>query len=377
MKTIQFIFRFLLALGLGGFYLTPIYAQYPDGEELPVRPFQLSLVYPLSTSGFTAGQYYHALSLNMTAGYHGGLKGMEIGGVANVIKQDVYGLQIAGVVNVVGRDLKGLQTAGAFNLVAGEVKGTQIAGVANLSAKRAQATQVAGVANLSTGDSQGMQVAGVANLSTDRQKGAQIAGVLNYAGTLKGLQIGVINYADTLEGGVQVGVFSYAKYGGMKQLDVGINELGIASLTVRTGSPILYNIYGVGYKPADQDFYWTVTLGLGTHIPLNRLIALNLEATAQHLNEGSRWENRLQELYRAQAQVEVAVSQRLSIYGGVAWNTLVTENINKESFFGTTWGEAAVFDRTVNGRTRVLMKPGFQGGVRVNLGRRISMDEKA
>ena len=60
-----------------------------------VRPVQISFVTPLGTNGMESWKVINNFSLNMFAGYNGGVQGVEIAGFHNQIKEDVVGLQIA------------------------------------------------------------------------------------------------------------------------------------------------------------------------------------------------------------------------------------------------------------------------------------------
>ncbi len=48
-----------------------------------VRPFQISFVTPMGTNGLESGKVTNRISVNLLAGYAGGLEGIEVGGFFN------------------------------------------------------------------------------------------------------------------------------------------------------------------------------------------------------------------------------------------------------------------------------------------------------
>ncbi|MCI4667293.1 MAG: hypothetical protein MRZ79_03965 [Bacteroidia bacterium] len=386
-KPTQYLTKLLLFILIAVLFLGSA-----QGQELRTRPFQISLIHPISTSGLKSGQFNHAISFNMIAGYSGGLTGIEFGGFANIIRYDMYGAQFAGFANIVGRSSKGFQAAGFMNVSGKEMTGAQFAGFANISGSDANGTQFAGFANISSRNSRGLKVAGFANIASGNVKGAQIAGFANFApGNFKGiqmagflnvakkmngLQIGVVNYADSIDRGMMIGLFNFARRGGTKQIDFGYNDAGLYNLSLRMGSRHLYNIYSVGYAP-EQGFLpngeqtpWAVGLGFGSNIKLIRILNLNLEAVAYHLNEERVWDTNLNELYRGQANLELKLARGLSIYGGPALNFRLTDQVEDPTVFGADWSQGNIRDRVYAGNGdgfRLIIRQGLQFGVRLGL----------
>ena len=180
-------------------------------ENLPgpvqTFPIQISFVPAIGTNRLLCGGMVNNFSLNILAGYANGLRGVEIGGLVNMDREDVIGVQVAGLVNAVGGKTSGVQIAGLTNLVRGDVKGVQIAGLANVN----------------TGNVAGLQIAGLVNYAPRPVLGAQISGFVSYAlGDLKSIQIsGFSSYAKGNVGGFQIGGFSSYAAGNVRSFQIG------------------------------------------------------------------------------------------------------------------------------------------------------------
>src|SRR5690606_16906369 len=85
-------------------------ATFIHGENLTeideTRWAQISLVPSVSIGSnlSTNALINNHFSLNVLAGYSKGVRGVEIGSIANFVKEDVVGAQIGGVVNLNGGD---------------------------------------------------------------------------------------------------------------------------------------------------------------------------------------------------------------------------------------------------------------------------------
>ena len=82
-----------------------------NAKNLEVRTsamFQVSLIPYFGTNGKVTGSVANRFSLNLLAGYTGGLYGMEAGGL-NITRNEVNGLQIGGAGNIVAGRGRGWQ----------------------------------------------------------------------------------------------------------------------------------------------------------------------------------------------------------------------------------------------------------------------------
>lgn len=158
-------------------------------HNLEYRKWRLTIFPPLGTNGVNAKNYTAKYSINILVGNHGGIDGLEIGGLVNYNEYYSSGFQIAGLTNVTSGDMAGVNLAGLANYASEGISGIQIAGFGNFTRAQLEGIQVAGIVNGSQTQTSGIQLAGVANVSQSDMEGIQIASVFNYAGlNLSGLQ---------------------------------------------------------------------------------------------------------------------------------------------------------------------------------------------
>lgn len=176
------------------------------------RLFQVSLLPYVGTNHKLSGSVDNVISLNILAGYAKGVRGVELGGLANIDRKNVYGAQIAGIGNYVGNRTDGLQMAGIANVNIGKLTGVQMAGIHNLVLDTLSGLQLAGIQNVLHGEMKGVQLAGITNLSTKSVDGAQLAGFVNVAFNDVNLaQIaGFVNYGRNIEGAQLAGAVNFA-----------------------------------------------------------------------------------------------------------------------------------------------------------------------
>ena len=142
---------------------------------------QLSLIPQLSVKAGKnyQGILYNHFSLNILGGYSKGLKGLEIGGIANVLKENGYGVQLGGVINLVGNNYQGLQMGGISNIVKANYIGLQFAGISNTVRQKFYGIQIAGIVNTVKDDFNGIQFAFAGNNNSGKFNGIQVGGFMN------------------------------------------------------------------------------------------------------------------------------------------------------------------------------------------------------
>src|SRR5690606_4057750 len=152
------------------------------GKYFADRPYQTSITTGLGSHGKMSPYVINKFSFNLIGGYTAGLQGVEIGGVFNIVKQDMSFLQIAGVFNMTGGRASGVQTAGLFNQALDSVTGVQLAGAFNLTNGDLQGIQASGAVNHASGDVSGMQLSGAINSALQGIRGMQVSGLGNFSG---------------------------------------------------------------------------------------------------------------------------------------------------------------------------------------------------
>ncbi|MFO0616789.1 MAG: hypothetical protein U0414_29615 [Polyangiaceae bacterium] len=258
------------------------------------------------------------VSLNVVGGLVGGLRGVQVGGAANLVTGPVCGVQIGGALNVGGR-LGGLQIGGAVNVAAGDVYGAQMAGAANGAAGDVYGAQIAGAVNVAAGDVYGAQMAGAANVSAGDVYGAQVGAVNVARGRVRGVQIGVVNVAETTD--LSLGVVNVA-YKGRFHVDVWSNlEAGMLLAAVKNGGDHWHSIYGVGTRLTDPGFIGL--LGFGAHVRFSERFFLDVDALA-HVTSSFSNGKRGTPLLQARPIFGVNLVGPFALYGGAAFNALLT-----------------------------------------------------
>lgn len=170
-------------------------------------PIQMSLVPSIGTNGLMSGGMTNVVSINLLAGYAAGVKGVEIGGLVNIDRENVMGFQVGGLANIVGGNVLGAQVAGINNHVRGSFTGFQVGGIYNMVDDTMAGIQVGGIFNIIHKDIHGVQIGGIFNLAEEDMDGFQIAGLFNQAGgKVKWVQAaGLFNKAVSDVGGGQAG----------------------------------------------------------------------------------------------------------------------------------------------------------------------------
>jgi hypothetical protein len=319
-----------------------------------VRTFQVSFLPSWGTNRLTNGLVTNKYSLNIIAGYSANIDGVEIGAVANIIRQEMNGVQIGGAVNVVGRDVNGVQVAGvvntnlgdmdgvqvagAVNRVKGDINGLQISGVINSAAVKSADSlslkgwngQVTGGINLHGGERINMQASGVYN-QANSVDGIQITGGINYVkGTtngiqaaglynrtykLRGIQFGLINHADTIENGFPIGLINIIK-NGYRKWEFTTDETFYINAAYKTGGRNLYSFLKVGAGK-----YLNAAYGVGYTTNPNRKFSVNLDLSGSALfNTDSDFDVFAGDIWRAQLGFNFKVSNKMLITTGPSYS---------------------------------------------------------
>ena len=323
---------------------------------------QLSLFPFIGSNRFVSGLITNRLSLNLFAGYSGGLNGVELGGFLNVVRKEMKGLQAAGFGNIVGRNshgvqlsgffnwdagsfnglqatgfsnvvtdtIRGVQLAGFSNVLRGPMYGTQISGFSNFTSQNVDGIQASGFLNIALKDVKvaqlsgfanfskgvgGLQTAGFMNIATGTTKGIQASGFLNYAHEVQGLQLSVFNFADTVSKGTPVGFLSFVRRGYHK-LELTADELIPLNLTFKTGTTHFYNILTAGY----QTQILSAGYGFGTQFQLAKRLALSIDLTASYLADKQQLLRSYGSHFRLASTFDIRIAKHFTVLLGPTLN---------------------------------------------------------
>lgn len=332
------------------------------------RDWQVTLVPPLGTNGLLSGVVTNKVSFNLLAGYNGGLKGAELGGLFNILRKDMTGAQFAGLGNVVGGNGNGAQFAGLFNTNLGRFngfqgavlfnqnfsyfKGLQASVFYNYNHRESSGAQLTVFSNFNRGGMNGFQGSvfanyagryshvvqatvftnlanrieggqiGVLNLA-NRMNGTQI-GIMNVANRITGLQFGIINLADSLNG-VAIGLISFIR-NGEHQLEMSLNENRQYGLAYRSGMKKLYtNLMVTTQLPMyDTNTLMTYGFGVGTSTKLSNTFRITTDLTAHHMSFNFRSKT-FNLNTRLTANLEVKLAKGIALFGGASLNHLIVD----------------------------------------------------
>jgi len=380
-------------------------------DTIRTMTFQMTFVTPLGTNGLNAWNITNNFSINLYAGYNGGLDGFELSSFAGVLKNNMKGTQIAGVGNgvlgtgsgaqlagfakYVNKDYTGIQAAGFANVIGGKSNavqlsgfsnvaldsfdGIQITGFANVSVKEITKIQLSGFANYSKGNGagqitgfananagslKGIQLAGFANVNTETVQGVQIAGFSNYTKKLKGVQIAPFNYVDSLESGIPIGVFSVVR-NGYRAFEISFSETLYGAASFKTGVKSFYNIISVGASYREGKYLWGWGYGIGTLIPLKEEWNLGIELLSYHINENEWFTDKMNIHNKLQITASKTVSNNSEVIGGASWNVNVSETIdNNGNAFESSTTPYDVYEKTYGNDNNVKMYPGLTAGIK-------------
>ncbi|MBN1758413.1 MAG: caspase family protein [Chitinispirillaceae bacterium] len=228
----------------------------------------------------------------------GSVKGLQIASVVNTSTSGLTGLQLSGAVNFSGKDVAGGQVASAANHLQGNLSGVQLSGGYNFSGGAIRGIQIASACNVANESSTGIQITGCTNIApagfagcgiaggvnvTGCMTGLQIAGGINVTGDfigiqiapvnisrkMTGLQLGVFNICDTVDG-VPLAVFSYVR-SNPPRYRVYLDEAGFVTAGVRSGGEYFYSLLSLGTTTVSLTGYqWYFGAGFGARLPVKK-----------------------------------------------------------------------------------------------------------
>ncbi len=255
------------------------------------------------------------------------LHGAGINAVFNIVRHDMKGLQFGGLANV-AHDVKGLQLSAISNMASGEVKGVQLSAVSNTAVSTKHSLQLSGIANVCTRKMQGLQLA-----------------YGNYAGEVRGMQIGLLNMCGGEVKGMQIGLINYSK-------DSTSHKLGLVSITpstriqmmafigntsklnlaVRFKNRYTYTLLGGGthYLDLHEKFSGCLYYRAGTFFPISRKLELSGDLGFFHIenfeNESTETPERMYSL-QGRINLEYKLSSKLSLFASGGYG--VTRHYDK------------------------------------------------
>ena len=338
------------------------------------RLAQISLVPALGTNRKMSSQIKNKFSLNIISGYSYGVRGLELGGVYNIAREEVRGAQIGGFGNTVGGEVHGLQMGGFINTTSDYVKGAQLGGFINVAKDSVNGFQLGGFTNV-TKEMQGLQIAGFDNHTQDvsgfqlagfintsrRMDGMQLAGFINKAKEVRGLQFSVVNVADTVASGMPFGLLNIVRKNGLLSPGIESDDVVPYRFTFRSGLDKFYTVLSIGTDPGD---HWTLGVGFGSKLfpRKQQKFFLNPELRWLNLAKGAPKENENNYLVRFNLNLGYQFFKRLSITSGPSVNFYVTNQLDETGTPEINPANAPFLDEQP-GNTRYQMWLGYTVGL--------------
>ena len=350
------------------------------GLQEGTRFFQASVFPPFGTNGYESGKYTNLHSVNLLAGYSGGVEGSEWSLLTNITEGNMRGFQTSGFSNVVEGEMRGVQLCGGFNLALGTARGWQISGVVS-GAREMNGTQLAFVTNVAGKELRGAQIAGVFNFAGgvgapgsiqiaalgnySRGKAGSQIGAVNLAGRVDGSQWGLINLADTVSGAT-FGMLSLVRHG-YNHFELAGSESLWTSAALKLGSRSFYNVFYSGWRWGENadTHIWGLGYGIGTNIGLGRRFDLNLEALSIHLSKGKRLVHGLNLLNQVRLTLDWRLARHFGLFAGGTLN-LMTSTVQDPETGQTGYDLAPYTWYDATSQSGAIFKgwAGFLAGVR-------------
>ena len=303
--------------------------------------------------------------------------GLAVGGLMNVAGNEMRGIQIGGLANISGKTQKGVAIAGLMNVVAEEMKGGQLSAIMNISGVNAKGAQISAVSNvgvnlngmqfsalsnIAAGQMKGFQMCGAVNIAVETNRAFQLSGITNiaqskmngvqfapgnYAGEMKGVQIGILNLAEGSAKGLQIGIINHSK-------DSTLHKIGLVNITPKTRIQLMaftgntskinlavrfknrrtYSILGIGthYLGLDDKFSGAMFYRTGLHYQLARKLEISGDLGYYHIesfeNEDSNTPKRMYSL-QGRVNLEYQIRRKFSIFASGGYGIMRYYDQNK------------------------------------------------
>lgn len=289
----------------------------------------------VSVSLFTNTDTLHGFNLALLGTkVNRSLKGVDLTGINTMSIQRMSGLQLSGIM-AEANQMNGLQLSGVANL-ANTVKGMQISPFANVALGTVRGVQLSAISNTTQNLHHGLQLSALANITSGEMSGLQLSGY-NYAGNLRGVQVGILNVDGTEGNGLQVGLVNFSH-------ETSSHHFGLVSINPTTRIDILaflgntsifntalrfrnrstYSIIGAGthYMGLSHRFSGTLFYRLGQYIYATRNLSLSADAGFYHVEtfeENST--NKPERLYSLQGHVncDYQLTPRLGLFASLGY----------------------------------------------------------
>jgi hypothetical protein len=270
---------------------------------------------------------------------NGGVRGFEIGGLANINKGDVFGVQLAGIANINTKSANGIIASGCFNYNKDSSSQTSYSGLGNYSEGSIFGGQFTGGGNVVIGNLYGVQAASIFNYTSGKVLGAQFSSFYNHSGNLtgvqaayvnkaksvKGFQIGLINIADSYEKGLPIGFINVVK-DGYHALELSATESMYLNANFKLGVNHLYTIFKAGYFSNVSQDYFSYGIGFGTKLGLTDHFKLSIDLSQSQILRQT-YSPKINLLTKIDLSLRYELGKHLDFFAGPTLNVLTSESL--------------------------------------------------
>jgi hypothetical protein len=286
-------------IGLCVFFSINLLAQ--ESDSLETRKAQITLAYPIGSSGSNSMKYSNNFSFNILVGLNGGLKGAEIGSILNYNNGKVKGFQLSGVSNINTRQSKGFLLSGVSNICLASATGVFMSGGMNYASLKTKGFQLAPI-NIAASDYSGLQL-----------------GVINYAKNHKGIQFGVINIVQDGDNGVPVGLINIVK-NGLFEFELTGGEVMYSNFNYKMGVDKLYTVYKIGYSSYKNNAVYSLGFGFGSNLYSTDKQTISVDISSNHIVYDNDWNKNLNLLNKVDLNYKRKISDNFSLLIGPSFN---------------------------------------------------------
>ena len=289
-------------------------------------------------------------------------QGVQIAGLANIAGKSQNGVAIGGLMNVSAEKLNGAQVSTLLNISGGEAKGAQVSAIGNVGVN-VNGMQFSAISNIAAGEIRGLQLCGAVNIAVKTENALQFSGLTNvcqgklrgvqfapgnYAGEVRGAQIGLLNLCGGTVKGIQIGIINHSK-------DTTAHKLGLVNITPKTRIQMMlfagntsklnaavrfknrrsYTMLGIGthYLDLNDKFSGCVFYRAGLYYPIASKLELSGDLGYFHIenfeNEDAETPERMYSL-QARINLEYKFKSRISFFASGGYG--MTRYYDKNKF---------------------------------------------
>ncbi len=291
-----------------------------------VVPVTTGLFPPLLVNrAFRDRKVVNHVALNLIFGHATRIEGFELSPLGGRVDEAVQGVQVTGAVGSVGGTLRGAQFSCGLNH-ARTVWGVQVGGI---------------------------------NVGRELH-GVQVGAVNVVAGRARGVQIGAVNIADDAD--ASIGLIGVTRRHGVG-LDLFVSDVAPVNLGARFRARYTYTGIQVGLDPRREGGHWSAGAVMGLHLPLSRVMYLELDAGAHGIMPLSSWHWPAPMLATERLMLGVRVVRPLRIWIGVTFNELLDWQSRYEVRPGLPYH---VHGQPFGEEGTLWLWPGFAVGIELN-----------